>query len=43
MFGIKPDIHKGLDYLQEAFSSMLVKDHKTVWKALNKAKRHFIE
>jgi len=43
IFGIKPDVRKGLDYLQEAFSSMLVKDHKTVWKALNKAKRHLGE
>ncbi len=43
VFGIRPDVYKGLDYLQEAFSSMLVKDHKTVRKALDKAKRHLGE
>ena len=43
LFGIKSDPRKGLDYLQEAFSGMLVKDHKTVWKSLNKAKKHLGE
>lgn len=40
MFGIKPDVRKGISYLQEAFSGMLVKDHKIVWTALNKARKH---
>ncbi len=43
LFGIKQDVRKGLDYLQEAFSGMLVKDHKAVWKSLNKAKKHLGE
>lgn len=40
MFGMKPNVHKGINYLQEAFSGMLVKDHKVVWTALNKARKH---
>lgn len=43
MFGLKADVRKGVDYLQEAFSGMLIKDHKVVWKALNKAKKHLGE
>jgi len=43
LFGMKPDVRKGLDYLQEAFSGMLVKDHNAVWKSLNKAKKHLGE
>lgn len=43
LFGMKPDIRRGVDYLQEAFSGMLIKDHKSVWKALNKAKKHLGE
>lgn len=43
LFGLKADVRKGVDYLQEAFSGMLVKDHKTVLKSLNKAKKHLGE
>lgn len=43
LFGLKTDVRKGVDYLQEAFSGMLIKDHKVVWKALNKAKKHLGE
>ncbi|MBO4405410.1 MAG: hypothetical protein J5821_01635, partial [Alphaproteobacteria bacterium] len=43
LFGLKTDVRKGVDYLQEAFSGMLVKDHKTVLKSLNKAKKHLGE
>lgn len=43
MFGLKADVRKGVDYLQEAFSGMLIKDHKVVWRALNKAKKHLGE
>lgn len=43
VFGMKPDVRKGVDCLQEAFSGMLVKDHGTVWKALSKARRHLGE
>lgn len=43
LFGMKQDVRKGVDYLQEAFSGMLVKDHKAVWKSLNKAKKHLGE
>lgn len=40
MFGVKPDVRRGVNYLQEAFSGMLVKDHKVVWTALSKARKH---
>ncbi len=40
ILGLKKDVMKGIDYLQEAFSGMLVKDHKVVLSALNKAKKH---
>lgn len=43
MLGLKADVKKGVDYLQEAFSGMLIKDHKVVWKALNRAKKHLGE
>ena len=43
MLGLKTDVRRGVDYLQEAFSGMLIKDHKVVWKALNKAKKHLGE
>ncbi len=43
LLGLKTDVHKGVGYLQEAFSGMLMKDHKVVWKALNKAKKHLGE
>ncbi len=40
LFSRKPDPKKGVGYLQEAFSGMLIKDNKVVVKALEKAKRH---
>ncbi len=43
LLGLKTDVRKGIDYLQEAFSGMLIKDHKTVLKSLNKAKKHLGE
>jgi len=43
VLGLKTDVRKGVDYLQEAFSGMLIKDHKVVWKALSKAKKHLGE
>lgn len=43
ILGLKADVRKGVDYLQEAFSGMLMKDHKTVLKSLNKAKKHLGE
>lgn len=43
ILGLKTDVRKGIDYLQEAFSGMLIKDHKVVLKSLNKAKKHLGE
>ncbi len=43
ILGLKVDVRKGIDYLQEAFSGMLIKDHKVVWTALSKAKKHLGE
>lgn len=39
-FSRKPDASKGVGYLQEAFSGMLIKDTKVVIKALEKARKH---
>ncbi|MBQ3565390.1 MAG: hypothetical protein IJA14_04535 [Alphaproteobacteria bacterium] len=39
----RPDVKKGLEYLQEAFSGMLVKNHYAAEKALLKAKKHLGE
>lgn len=40
LFSSKPNPKKGIGYLQQAFSGMLMKDHKLVLKTLSKAKRH---
>lgn len=40
LFTFHPDPKKGLDYLQKAFSGMLVKDQGIVVKTLGKAKKH---
>ena len=43
VLGLKTDVKKGIGYLQEAFSGMLIKDHGVVRKALSKAKKHLGE
>lgn len=40
LFSFIPDPRKGVDYLQQAFSGLLMKDDKIVSKNLEKAKRH---